>query len=212
MSNEIKTMVGMTFGRFRVLEMAGTGKYGALWKCVCECGQLRIVRGTALRAGMSRSCGCLASEIAAKRLTKHGHARPKFRTSEYVIWVDMIQRCTNPRSAAYADYGGRGISVCERWMKFEAFLVDMGARPTNHTLDRRDNNKGYLPENCWWRTAQQQGRNRRSNLLIEFQGTKLTLAEWAERTGLRRDTISYRLRSGWDTGLALTTPSERHAC
>jgi hypothetical protein len=121
----------------------------------------------------------------------------------------MIQRCTNPNSAkSYARYGGRGITVCERWLKsFEAFLADMGPRPSpQHSIEREKNERGYDPDNCVWATRNQQARNKRNNKRYRVGTEELTLAEWSERNGIHRATMLSRIRSGWDPALAITTP------
>lgn len=109
----------------------------------------------------------------------------------------MKQRIVNPRSKDYANYGGRGLTMDPRWHNFEAFLGDMGERLPHMTLGRIDNALGYWPDNCRWETYRQQQNNRRSNVFIEFRGERLTIAQWARRIGVPRQTIRYRLRAGW---------------
>ena len=124
----------------------------------------------------------------------------------------MIARCYNPKATGYANYGGRGIVVCDRWRKdFAVFLGDMGSRPSRqHTLDRKDNDGDYTPENCEWRGRKAQARNRRNSRLIDFDGATRTVTEWGERTGIRASIIFARLRRGWDTNRALTEPEASH--
>jgi len=120
----------------------------------------------------------------------------------------MRERCANPRSRSYADYGGRGIGVCERWAKFENFLADMGERPSRaHSLDRFPNADGnYEPGNCRWATPTKQARNRRNNKVLAFGGKSMCIAEWAEVVGINRLTLQRRLRLGWSIESTLTTP------
>lgn len=126
------------------------------------------------------------------------------------VYDGMRQRCLNPKGRSYARYGGRGISICERWQKsFELFVADMGPRPDGHTLDRIDNDGPYSPENCRWASWRVQGRNRRSNRIIEFRGEKLLLSEWAEKIGITKDAMHMRLANGWPLEHALTRPSCR---
>ena len=123
----------------------------------------------------------------------------------YTTWQSMNQRCNYPAHKSYARYGGRGISVCARWADFCAFLADMGPRPAGTTLDRFPNADGnYEPGNCRWATSKQQSRNRRSSVWISHGGETLTLVEWAEKTGIKADTIAFRLRAGWPADEALT--------
>lgn len=128
-------------------------------------------------------------------------------SSTHAIWRGMLSRCRNPKSKDFPRYGGRGITVCDRWLQFVNFLADMGERPAGMSLERLDGAEGYSPENCTWATPTQQARNRRGNVCITHDGRTATVAEWAERTGLERKTLEYRIRVGWPAERALTTPS-----
>ena len=124
----------------------------------------------------------------------HGHARDRGRSSTYNAWTAMMQRCRYPKHKQYADYGGRGINVCDRWLTFENFVADMGERPKGLTLDRWPNNDGdYAPGNCRWATRTEQNRNRRDNRMVTWGGETLCLAEWAERLGITRSSLHERL-------------------
>src|SRR4029077_16821093 len=118
----------------------------------------------------------------------------------------MRGRCYNQRNHKFPRYGGRGISVCRRWDKFENFLADMGRCPKGKSLDRIDNNGNYEPGNCRWATRKQQARNTATNRLIEFDGKSYCAAEWSEKTGLSEHMIYQRIRLGWTAKRALTTP------
>lgn len=151
--------IGERFGRLTVTgEERDSQSGGWFLTCRCDCGAVMATRKQSLRSGHTSSCGCLHKDVQAKRLLKHGRARSPL----YVTWASMHQRCENPKSTAYYLYGGRGITVCERWNSFENFCADMGERPSpTHSIDRRDNDKGYSPENCRWATKKQQAQNTR---------------------------------------------------
>lgn len=146
------------FGRLVVIERARNAKRSCvLWRCRCDCGNIVVIRSTNLRSGNTQSCGCLQKEIVGKIFTKHGMRRAK----EYEVWTNMLKRCNNPKSSYYYNYGGRGITVCEKWLKFVGFFEDMGSLPKGLTLERRNNDKGYYKENCCWADCTTQSRNQR---------------------------------------------------
>ncbi len=151
----------------------------------------------------SRSCA--AARTFKVATPKHGMAN---KVPEYYVWKTMIQRCHNPNNSKYPGWGGRGISVCKSWRDFRNFFADMGSRPTpKHTIERKQNNGNYEPENCVWATKKEQGRNKRNNHLISFNGDTLPLSAWAERIGLSESSLRCRLyREKWTTERALTTP------
>ena len=143
-------------------------------------------------------------EAARIANTKHG----MYKTAEYMTWQGIKRRCYTKGFKQYADYGGRGITVCDRWMKFENFLGDMGKRPVGMSLDRIDNNKGYSKENCRWATEFEQKRNTRRNRWITFNGETKCLQDWADGIGIKANTLINRLnRSNWPLEKALTTPA-----
>jgi hypothetical protein len=144
--------------------------------------------------------------MAIKR-EKHGLAN----SPEYYAWQQVIQRCTNPKAKKYPSYGGRGITVCERWTNsFSAFLADMGFRPTSlHTLDRKDNNGNYEPGNCRWATRKEQQANLRSNRILTFNGESHHLAEWSRRIGIGRQALEKRLNRGMALEQALSKPIQK---
>jgi len=137
----------------------------------------------------------------------HGLASRRMPHPLYYRWWDMIRRCTDDRRRDYRYYGGRGISVCERWMHVDNFVSDMGSqfRP-GLTIERRDNNAGYSPDNCYWATRAEQSRNRRSTHLVTINGVTLGVAEWIRRFGIKWSTVWARLSKGWDYAKAISTP------
>lgn len=156
-----RDLTGQRFGRLTVVERGGRTPSGrnVMWRCRCDCGQERTVVSSVLTRGESASCGCLRREASKARATKHGHATGE-TSRTYNSWACMWQRCTNPEYSQYGRYGGRGISVCERWSSFTAFLADMGERPEGRTLDRINTNGNYEPNNCRWATPKEQTANR----------------------------------------------------
>jgi hypothetical protein len=164
-------LTGKQFGRWTVIRLADRDQWRRLsWLCQCACGTKRVVRADVLTRGVGMSCGCLQREMTTKRLTRHGeagNARKGVPASfEYKCWAGLRARCRSPRHAQYQDYGGRGISVCERWWEsFANFLADMGRRPSpDLSIDRIDNDGNYEPANCRWATTTAQNGNRRGVL------------------------------------------------
>ena len=137
-----------------------------------------------------------------KKNRRHGCSNPP--TPEYRVWQSMLDRCRRNAHPFFCNYGGRGISVCRRWRKFELFFRDMGSRPTlRHWLERKDNSKGYSPKNCVWATASEQANNRRNNIVLSFDGISLTKSQWARRIGIPVSTLEARLSRGWGLRRAL---------
>lgn len=195
-------LTGQRFGKLvvvgRDMSPSKTKQKRVRWACQCDCGNTTSVSSDNLKSGNTISCGC--AKFTAKLI--HGMTG----TPTYSAWDAMIQRCTNPNSLKYSDYGGRGITVCDRWLVFSNFLEDMGVKPDGLELERMDNNNGYFPGNCKWATRVEQARNTRSNRLLTMGEETLCLAEWSDRTGINHNTIIERLKRGWSVEKALTTP------
>jgi hypothetical protein len=209
----VKNIAGEQFGRLLVLRRDGS-RYGqAAWACRCACGNEFSVSGSSLRTGATRSCGCLNNEVRAERGRQsrtHGHAVA--RSPTYCSWHHAKARCNWPAHHAFADYGGRGIKMCERWLdSFENFLADMGPRPTGKTLDRYPNPNGdYEPGNCRWATWTEQAQNSRRTRLITLRGETKCMSEWARVLGVAPRVLCDRLKRGWPIERALTIPAAAH--
>lgn len=176
----------------------------------CVCGTEKDIRKDSVKRGLTRSCGC----IPGGRKPKHGGSRRANPDPLYGVWSSILSRCYLKTNRAYRNYGGRGVTVCDRWREsFAAFREDVGPRPSPaHSIDRIDNDKGYEPGNVRWATRKEQSRNRRSNHPITHDGQTLLLVEWAEKTGISVHLIRARIyRLGWTVERALTTPVRPHA-
>jgi hypothetical protein len=178
-NKKIKNLTGKRIGKLTVIAFAGIKNRFATWKCICECGDEKIMRGSALSGKYAQSCG-----NCHKRTHRMSHG------PEHNSWIRMKTRCNNPNSDQYPNYGGRGIKICNRWLKFENFFKDMGPRPSlKHSLDRIDSNGNYEPKNCRWATQQEQSNNKRNNNRIKIGDQTLTVAQWARKLGLPRHAI-----------------------
>lgn len=198
-SPKFLNMTGKEFGQWTVLGLSHSvpRKFGRsfYWHCRCACGTVKPISGHNLGRG-SLSCGCARSVNGDAHIT---------HPNEYRIYAGMKGRCYRKTHSKYADYGGRGIRVCERWMSsFFAFLEDMGPRPSKkYSIDRKDNDGDYTPENCRWATKKEQNNNRRVTTFLTFNGVKKSLSEWSEITGIRQTTLKGRLKRGLPVNLIL---------
>lgn len=178
------------FGRLLVLKEVGINKnLRPTWKCLCDCGNIKITTVNKLTTGNTQSCGCLHKELLLKRITTHG----KSNTLTYRIWQDIKDRCLNPKHHSFINYGARGIKVCKDWEKFENFLKDMGEKPKGLSIDRIDNNKGYSKKNCHWATRYEQSRNKRNNKFITFNGKTQCISDWAKELNISQVTLWSRI-------------------
>lgn len=186
-------LTGRVFGALVVLGRAGTKGTSATWHCRCACGSVAEVRRNHLVTGHTSSCGCAKKAMATSQT--HARTHGYFGTRVYKAWVNMKQRCLNPKNARFPDYGGRGISIDPRWERFETFLEDMGEPPSNnHTLERDDNELGYSKQNCRWIPMEEQAVNKRTNVFVEHNGRRLTVAQWARELDIPTQTIHARIR------------------
>ncbi len=198
-----RDLTGQIFNRLTVVRRGPTKpNWQVTWECACQCGQIVFVGTNYLLHGKVKSCGCWRREA---RFT-HGLSG----TPEYRSWINMIQRATNLNRDPFKWHAGRGISVCERWRKFENFYADMGPKPSPiHSVERRDNDADYGPDNCYWATPPIQSRNTRRNVWITFQGKTLCLTDWAILVGISYTSLKKRLKN-WPIERALTEPVHQH--
>lgn len=177
---------GRTFGKWTTSLYAGRGR----WICTCACGTKREIQKSSLLLGATKSCGCTRNVV-------HGHCSKRTKTTEYSIWANIVQRCYNPKANHYEDYGGRGITMCDRWRtSFQHFYQDMGPRPEGMTVERENNNGNYEPGNCKWATMEEQHINTRVTIRITLNNETKLIKEWAEITGLSAVVIRDRFKRG----------------
>lgn len=189
-ANILIDLTGKRFGRYTVVERAPRPEthkqQHAFWKVRCDCGTERVIPGGSLRSGNSRSCGCLCKDINADRLTTHGGRR----TREYRIWRAVKDRCFNERNSHFDYYGGRGITMCDRWKNdFTAFLADMGPCPDGLTIERIDVNAHYDPSNCKWATYREQRQNQRRSKFVDYEGQRWNLKELCRHLGVKYNAV-----------------------
>lgn len=204
-----KDMTGKKFNRLTVINREGTHVSGrsklALWRCKCECGKEVVVRGSSLRNGTTKSCGCVQRENASIANTTHGLSR----TSIHYIWLGMKRRCNNPKDKNYSYYGGRGISVCKDWdtdfVTFKDWALKNGYRE-GLTLDRIDVNGNYEPSNCRWATQKEQSNNTRRNKFFKYNGGEYTLSQISDMCGIGYVALYKRLKRGWSIEEAASKP------
>lgn len=202
--HRFKDVTGQRFNRLTVIELSHM-KRCAYWRCKCDCGNEVVVPIDGLTTGHTKSCGCHKRDNTHRVKYRHGR-EPK---DVWHAWCHVRARCYNPKNKSYHRYGGRGIRVCDRWLNsFEAFRDDMRPRPSpQHSIERKDNDGDYTPDNCTWATKKAQARNRRSSVLVEYQGRTQCVTAWAEELGIKAHTLYRRVFvSKWEIERALTTP------
>lgn len=202
-------LTNMKFGELTVSYDSGERSSGSVvWTCKCSCGNITNVRAGDLISGNTTSCGHLRGKHNIENWTTHGCTN----TPEYMTWTSMIKRCTNPNNKSYHRYGGRSITVCDRWLKsFENFYADMGPRPTDqHSIDRRENDGNYEPSNCYWSTKEEQVNNRETNRIVYYKDKKYTIAQLSKECGIDYETLRHRLDRGWSVERSVETPSRQY--
>lgn len=209
-------LTGSRFGRLTVIERANDhidpqGRRIVYWLCRCTCGNEVVVSGASLRRGSTFSCGCLGVERRIESASKHHLCKSKI----YSTWDRMKQRCVNPNSKNYKNYGARGIKVCDRWMfDFGAFYDDVSKLPNfgeiGYSIDRIDVNGDYEPNNVRWANRETQANNTRTNRYITYNGRKQTLAQWSREYNISYKRFISRINDyRWDFEKALTTPVKK---
>lgn len=190
-------MIGNKYGRLTVIEEAPSQHGHAMWICKCDCGNTtHPIGGSDLRNGKVQSCKCLHNELVSKKMTKHKMKETRL----YRIWTNMRARCRFPSVPCYGSYGGRGVTVCEEWqhdfLAFHSWAMANGYAD-DLTLDRKDTNGPYRPDNCRWVSRKAQANNLRKNVVLDINGEKHTMAEWADISGIKYTTIYQRRLRGW---------------
>jgi hypothetical protein len=197
-------LTNQRFGILQVIKFHHSDDKGVtFWECSCDCGNNKVIRSGDLKRGSIKSCGCYGIQTRADSIRKHGMTG----TPIYAVWRGTKQRCDDKNHEGYANYGGRGIKYCDNWKAFEGFYNDMGeAYQTGLTIDRKNNDGNYEPENCRWITQKMQCNNKRDNRNIEFDGIVDTLTNHCEKHGIPFHTAKSRLNSGWSVERTFKTP------
>lgn len=206
-SHNRKDLKGKRFGRLVVIEPAETVNGKLHWLCICDCGKEKTVASGALRGGRTKSCGCLRYEMVSRGELHKRHGMSNTRL--YSIWSGIKKRCDSKDEDNYHLYGGRGITYCEEWSRFEPFRdwALSNGYSNNLTIDRIDVNGNYCPENCRWITVMGQGCNKRNNRKITYNGETLIISEWDRRIGSAKSgRVNERLKAGWSIEDAVTIP------
>ena len=205
-------MIGKHFCMLEVIKrdkdyISPSGGVHKRYVCVCDCGNTISVLKEHLTSGRQKSCGCLRSLNG-----RPTHMQTKTRL--YKIWGNMVNRCTNKSNPAWSNYGGRGITVCDQWRKFEAFRdwALHNGYSDSLSIDRIDNDLGYCPDNCRWVDRYIQANNKRNNHIVEYMGVSKTISAWAIEANIPYKTLHRRIKTlKWDIGRALNTPVRKNS-
>lgn len=206
---------GEVFGRLTVIERRPDRRSIKYYLCQCVCGNTKAIAGTSLIKETSRSCGCLQKDVikafvqtnTVHGATSRGTDRNSLYYRTYKSWVGMLSRCRNKNASGWENYGGRGITVCQRWLTFENFFADMGEKPSAaHSIERKNFDLDYTPENCYWATDKEQRRNTRRNVFLTYNNKTQCVTDWAKEIGLDASTLRSRIKEGWTIEEVLSVP------
>jgi len=198
------SLIGLKFGKLIIIKLIFIKNKHNYFKCKCDCGNEKIIRKDHIKSGKIKSCGCLRIELSKKRTLKHGHLSGYKMSRTYAAWRSAKKRCLDSKNINYKDYGGRGIKICKRWMKFENFFKDVGEIPKGLTLDRINNNKGYSPSNFRLITQKEQCCNKRNNRLFTYNNKTQCISKWAEEYNISYQKLYRRIfRDKWTIERAL---------
>lgn len=208
------SFIGLKFGRLKIIAVTDSimpsGRRRQRFVCLCDCGNTSYPLTFRVLSGMTKSCGCYQKEAVAKRVYKHGHCTGTRETKTYRAWCGMKRRCLSRNCKSFPYYGGRGITVCFRWLSFENFIADMGQAPAGHSLDRIDNNKGYSPENCRWATPRIQSVNRRRTRFYTVDGITACMKDLCDIYQISPRTAIHRMKAGWSAQDAFGIAPSQH--
>jgi hypothetical protein len=210
LKGRVMDIAGRRFGRITVISLSHINK-NSYWHCKCDCGNEFIAIGNNMIRGKQVSCGCFKKELTGELRRTHGETKTRF----YQIWAKMKSRTLNKNDGRYGDYGGRGISIHEKWVDYQNFKSDMYASYLKHinefgeyntTIDRVDNDGNYCKDNCKWATYKEQNANRRNTVKLDYHGVIYSITEASRKFNINPSTLKDRLRNGMDLEQALTAP------
>ena len=206
-------IAGQRFGHLTAIEMVGVDSKSrlAMWRCKCDCGNEKVIKGKHLRCGEIKSCGCIRKTETAAKLRETSTTHGMTNTRLYGIWCGIKSRCYNSHRKKHKEYGGRGITICDEWRdSFEAFRdwALANGYQDNLTIDRINNNGPYCPENCRWVSMKEQQNNRRNNRMLTIGDETKTMQQWADKMGIKSRTIQQRLNRGWSVEKAIMTETK----
>ncbi len=199
---------GTRFGNVVAIDISHRQKGSVYWNCQCDCGNKIKVAGGTLRYRGNISCGCNKGKKISEKLSTHKESYGEGQTPEYRAWNSMKRRCYNPKAHAFHRYGGKGVSVCDKWLNsYENFLEDMGRRPSElHSLDRINGDRDYSKENCRWADKKEQARNTYRSINVIIEGESMRFADACEKYSIKGKIVRMRLSLGWELEKAFKAP------